>query len=272
MDLRSGTTNLNLPTLETRGRPKDRFLEAVQAAARGEFEILGELGRRPDGSIAYLARDVVEPRLVALRLVRTSGSKHQYTLDVLKELDSTVPAEGSGCTRCGTDPRGWGRFCHQCGADLSGVSTSGESKSPGQLLEAVQKVAQDRYRILGEMTRAEGGGVVYFARTRGSDQLVGLRLQKEGTNEYSLGVTGIMPALRDASAGSIPPDRPTERPDSSGPAHLGDPNATIPFGAGPAEVREPAKDRTRPGYRRMAVLVGGAFLLAAAIVVLAVLV
>ncbi len=240
-DLRRGTTRLNLPTLETPGRPADRFLEAVREAAAGEFEILGELGRRPDGSIAYLARDLAELRLVALRLVRAPGTDYQYSLDVLRELDSSLPAGGTGCPRCSEPLRGWGRFCHRCGGDLSGATTSSEGMSGADLLEAVRQAARNRYEIIGEMGRAEGGGMVYFARERGQDQIVGLRLQKESPREYALGVTSSMPAL-DRSTPAVPLST------------RDDPDATMAYGGEPPPAGAPAEEVPRPAWRRPVVL------------------
>lgn len=227
-DIRVGTTQLVLPTLERPGTPQDRFLDAVRRAAAGEFEILGELGRRADGGIAYLARDLVEPRLVALRLERSAGGRHKYVLDVLKELDATLPVTGSGCPRCSAPPRGWGRFCPACGYDLSGGSTPGGRMSRRELLGAVQDAAGSQYQVLGEMQRAEGGGMVYFARERGKQTIVGLRLTKGPSRGYSVDRTAVLPLLSDVPEGvpgiprppkppghAIPPvPGPRERPES----------------------------------------------------------
>jgi hypothetical protein len=197
-DLRSGTTQLVLPTLEKPGVPRDRFLDAVRKAAAGEFEILGELGRRADGGIAYLAKDLVAPRLVALRLERTPGGPHNYALDVLKELDATLPATGGGCPRCAAPPRGWGRFCPACGLDLSGGSGSRAGLPSGELLQAAREAAGAQYQILGEMKRAEGGGMVYFARERGKQTIVGLRLNEGPSKSYSVDRTAVLTLLTDA--------------------------------------------------------------------------
>lgn len=87
----AGTTELFLPAFATSAEPKGKFLDAVQKAAEGEFEILGQLGRRSEGGIAYLARDLSRPRLVALRIQLTPGSQNDYVLDVLEELDFSFP-------------------------------------------------------------------------------------------------------------------------------------------------------------------------------------
>lgn len=77
-DLRAGATRLFLPSIGVSGEGRGGFLDAVREVAAGEFEILGELGHRPGGGIAYLARDLSQPRLVALRF--------QLTPDALAEL------------------------------------------------------------------------------------------------------------------------------------------------------------------------------------------
>ena len=230
-DLRSGTTQLVLPTLEKPGVPRDRFLDAVRKAAAGEFEILGELGRRADGGIAYLAKDLVEPRLVALRLERTPGGPHNYTLDVLKELDATLPTTGDGCPRCSAPPRGWGRFCPACGLDLSGGSGSRAGLRSGELIQAAREAAGAQYQILGEMKRAEGGGMVYFARERGKQTIVVLRLNEGPSKSYSVDRTAVLTLLTDApegaggaslspppagSEGIHPPVDPAKRPEAPG--------------------------------------------------------
>jgi hypothetical protein len=248
-DLRSGTTQLVLPTLEKPGVPRDRFLDSVRKAAAGEFEILGELGRRADGGIAYLARDLVEPRLVALRLERTPGGPHNYVLDVLKELDATLPTTGDGCPRCSAPLRGWGRFCPSCGLDLSGGSGSRGGLPGRELLQAAREAAGAQYQILGEMKRAEGGGRVYFARERGKQTIVGLRLKEGPSRSYSVDRTAVLPLLSDApeAAGGTSP--PPPRPGRGG----------IHPAAGPGESpRAPGaggpQPRGRPGPRRREML------------------
>jgi hypothetical protein len=167
----------------------------VRRATAGEFEILGELGRRTDGGIAYLARDLVEPRLVALRLEQSPGGRHNYVLDVLKELDATLPSIGKGCPRCSAPPRGWGRYCPACGFDLSGLSETRGRVADTKLQSVVKAAAGDDYQILGEMPQAEGGGAVFFARERGRRTIVGLRVRKGRSRGYALERTAILPLL-----------------------------------------------------------------------------
>lgn len=203
-DLRAGATRLLLPTLGTPEERKGRFLEAVRKAAAGEFEILGELGRRPEGGIAYLARDLAQSRLVALRFELTPGSQHDYVLDVLQELDASLPASGLGCPGCGKPLRGWGRYCPGCGYDLSGSSGSDLTAAGTKTLEKARALVGDGYEILGEMKRAEGGGRIYFAREQGKDTIVGFRLrQEEGKRgkKVAMDRTAVIPSLGEESGG-----------------------------------------------------------------------
>ncbi len=157
MNVRSGTKTLTLPTLGQLGIERDPFLDGVRAATKGSLEILGELGRTADSTIVYLARRLEGETLVALRLVRLPDSKHEFELDILEELDSSLPAPPAKCPQCQGDLRGWGRFCTKCGAD---VDTNAGIETPTGRMRAVQQAADGRYEILGQMTHAQGGGFV----------------------------------------------------------------------------------------------------------------
>jgi TPR repeat protein len=178
---------------EGQGRDDD-LLRAVKEAAAAEYDILGEMGRGERGSVVYLAREQASQKLVALKLRPDDG---EYELSVVRELDASVPAMGNKCPSCKADLVGWGRFCSQCGKDLSGTR-SGEA-SREELLKAVQGAAEGEYEVLGEMERSEGGGVVYFARELKSGRLVALRLTREqesdGSESYALGVTQVIKPL-----------------------------------------------------------------------------
>jgi TPR repeat protein len=172
----------------------DDLLRAVKEAAAAEYEILGEMGRGERGSVVYLSRERESQKLVALKLRPDGG---EYELSVLRELDASVPAMGNKCPHCNVDLVGWGRFCSNCGKDLSGTR-SGET-SREELLKAVRGAAEGEYEVLGEMERSEGGGVVYFARELRSGRLVALRLTREqesdGSESYALGVTQVIKPL-----------------------------------------------------------------------------
>lgn len=202
---RQGATKLNLPALQDHAAPDDEFLQAVRDAAEGEYEVVGEMGRGLRGAIVYLARDLSTRRLVALRL-EPGDSPDEFTLEVVKQLDSSVPAVESSCPKCGAPQRGWGRFCPQCGSDLSGLST--ELHSSEELLQAVRDASAGEFEVLGEMDRAEGGGRVYFARDLASGGLVALRLLREktagGAEEYALNKTRVLKPLAAELVGDAP--------------------------------------------------------------------
>ena len=202
-----GATNLNLPAIGNQTPPEDDLLRAVREAANGAFEVIGEMGRGQRGTIVYLARDLANRRLVALRLERGGGAG-EFTLEVVTQLDATVPAVESTCPRCHNTLRGWGRFCPQCGADLAGVDAE-----PERLRQAVAQAAAGRFEVLGEMRGAEGGGRVYIARDLQSQAIVALRLQLErsgeGRAEFVLDRTRMLtPLAADLAARGTPPAAP----------------------------------------------------------------
>jgi len=238
---RKGATKLNLPALQDQAAPDDEFLQAVREAAEGEYEVVGEMGRGQRGAIVYLARDLSTKRLVALRL-EPGESSDEFTLEVVKQLDSSVPAVESSCPKCGAPQRGWGRFCPQCGSDLSGLST--ELHSSDELLQAVKDASAGEFEVLGEMDRAEGGGRVYFARDLASGGLVALRLLKEktaaGAEEYALNKTRVLKPLAEELVGDAPgKPTPKVRPPSA---------SAVPPPAPPRKA--PAPRRPAPRLRK----------------------
>ena len=163
---------------------EDAFLKAVQGAAADDFIVLGEIGRGTDG----------EGQLT-----------DEFTLEVARHLDNSMPAPESKCFKCGKAIRGWARFCGYCGADLSGAAASdGDTAGSAEMLEAVKEAVATDYEVLGEMSRSEGGGAVYFARDRQTNRIVALRLQREGVgDEFSVGLTSALKPLA-ASLGVKP--------------------------------------------------------------------
>ena len=185
----NGTTRLNVVS---RSSPTDDpFLSAVKEAAAADFTVLGEIGRGEGGLIMYLARETATRRLVALRLQREGQLADEFSLEVVRHLDNSMPAPDSKCVQCGKAIKGWARFCSFCGADLTGAAPKeGDAVERALMLEAVKEAVSAEYDVLGEMSRTEGGGAVYFACERKSNKIVALRLQREGAgDEFSVGLT-----------------------------------------------------------------------------------
>jgi len=188
----SGCTVLSLPQIQAPQPARDEYREAVEAVAAGDFDVLGEIGRsNRDQVFVYLAREVGGVKLVALRLAPCDDGSGEFVLDVVRELDSSMPACDSFCTKCGGTLRKWGKFCPKCGADLFGAAALQEGWSSQELRAAVEEFARGKYDILGEMS-TQGGGRVYFARDVATGKVEALRLQKLGEDDFSLGVTGVL--------------------------------------------------------------------------------
>ena len=212
----TGNTRFNLPAPGSQPTSQDPVLAAVRAAAAPDYEVLGEIARSVrDGAVLFLARAKVRGGLVALRLSKGSGSQ-EYLLELVRQLDATLPSPEGTCGRCGKPFTNWARFCGKCGAAL--WSDAGPLASPRereQLRDAVEEAARGRYEILGEMEHGDGPGVVYFARDLASGRIEALRVRPEGTQEYSVGKTNVMRRLSvsvDAPSAPRPPARPAVPP------------------------------------------------------------
>ena len=207
----SGSTKFNLDSLGGSGAPGDDLLDAVRETAASEYEVFGEIGRSPDGTVAYLARDRHDGKLVALRLSRSPQPGSEYLLEVAKQLDASVPAPAGACPRCGAPLRSWGRFCTQCGFDQwtgSGGKGGLGGQSAEELLAAVKQATAGKFEILGQMSRAQGGGVVYFAREIATGKVDALRLQQERDQGYSIGLTNVLQRALDSPPSDQDPRKP----------------------------------------------------------------
>ncbi len=149
-------------------------------------------------------RDRHDKKLVALRLTRGPG--HEYLLEVAKQLDGSVPAPAGACPRCSAPLRSWGRFCTQCGFD-HWTGSPGE-QSAEELLAAVKQATAGKFDILGQMSRARGGGVVYFAREIATGKVEALRLRQERDQGYSIGLTNVLQRALDPPAPDQSPRTP----------------------------------------------------------------
>ncbi len=155
----------------------DATLRAVLAAVAGKYEILGEMGRGVEGTIAYLARELDSSRLVVLRLDPVDAAEGGV-LTVLREVSASIPGGDSPCPDCGAASVGWGRYCATCGADLAALDPlDGRAVSAGRPDGA--RADPPGFRILGSIPRAgaqgSGGvGDVVFARELATGSVVAL--------------------------------------------------------------------------------------------------
>src|SRR3970282_615807 len=100
-------------------------------------------------------------------------------LEIAKHLDASVPAPANACPRCGAALRSWGRFCTHCGLDIWTGPSGAHGQSKEEVFEAVKQAVAGRFEVLGEMSRAEGTGTVYFARDIATGKIEALRLHQE---------------------------------------------------------------------------------------------
>ena len=76
---------------------REELLKAVQGAAEGEYEVLGEMERSEGGGVVYFARELKSGRLVALRLTREqeSDGSESYALGVTQVIKPLVASLGA---------------------------------------------------------------------------------------------------------------------------------------------------------------------------------
>jgi len=205
-------------------------MDTIECAAAGKYEILGELGADAWGTRVYLARDAAAGGLVALRLQRQPRGDGAGELQARGALDSSVPALRGECPACFGTLSGWGRFCPRCGSDISGVPPGEPAGvTEAELLTAARAAATDRYRILGAMPRAEGGGLVYFASDAESGRIAAMRLERTEEGQFRLAVIGTMPAYRPASERNAPTPAPaTGAAGGAAAAPVAQPNRVCP--------------------------------------------
>jgi len=181
-----GTTQFKLPTVGKAAPPRDAFLDAVKDAAADEYQVFGEIGRGDDAGTVYLARDLADQRLVVLKLEAEPEAVGEYSLDLVEQLDDSLPGPGGRCPGCGRPPRRWRRFCTACGHDLLGEPWTGDEYSSAEVLEAVKEAAKGAYEILGGMALSEGAGLIYFGRDLATGELTALRLRLEASDEETI--------------------------------------------------------------------------------------
>lgn len=237
------------------------LLEVVRKVAR-EYQVFGELGRKSDADVWFLARKGTDEGLVALRLLARGTDQWgdpKYEVEMAKEVGAAVAAGQTACDACGASLRTFARFCGHCGADQAkGVKGGTPSVADRKLLLAeVREAASELYDVLGEMPWAGGEGVVYFALNRANGELVRLRLREAdagmelgetrvgGSSVGAVTVTTMNPVPARSSASSVPLPAPlgVTAPSFTEPAppRSPPPSALPP----PALVRPPVPDEAR---------------------------
>ena len=175
--------------------PADPILHALIEAVSADYEVFGELGRREDRSIAFLARTWSTRALMVLVLSPGGeGADEEYSLEVFEKLDARVPEPPHQCSQCHTALRPWARFCSRCGHDASGLAASG-ALGPEELRKLAEGAEGGKYELIGEMPRAGGGGAVYFGRNRQSGKVAILRLELNTDARVAVSATQTLKTL-----------------------------------------------------------------------------
>ena len=168
----------------------EKPLSALKALAGSQFEVLGPLGRDGEGEYAFLAWEVSRNRLVVLKRQRAfpPQSADPSTLQVITQLDSSVPPPAGSCPACQTPFSNWEPLCPECGANVAGSANLAPGTPPEKVLAAIRQVAEG-YEVFGTMQRAVGGALVYFARDLSGGHLVALRLEDAESGAGEAGYT-----------------------------------------------------------------------------------
>ncbi|MGH7618114.1 MAG: hypothetical protein ACREPM_12870 [Gemmatimonadaceae bacterium] len=158
---------------------EDAVWDALARALAGEYEIVARLGLGTGDAPVYLARELITDTLVALRLppLASETETREFGLEVVRQIDGSLPEIETRCSHCGGVLRQWSRFCSHCGRDISGLSPTLAGQTREQLRRMADDAGAGKYEMLGEMTRVEGGGIVYFGRELATGQVLGLQLE-----------------------------------------------------------------------------------------------
>ncbi len=211
--------------------PND-LLAQVRATAQG-YDVFGELGRKSDDDVWFLARERGQSALVALRLkleAPEGGGPPVRSLEVAKELGSQVAMDEGDCWKCQSRLRSFARFCSRCGADQTkGTKIASSEAERVELLAEVKAAAGAAYEVIGEMSWGGGGGAIYFAIEAASGELVRLRVRQGddgielGETEVGLSLGGHLTAayVSGANPGEVAARKPIVRRASAPPAPPG---------------------------------------------------
>lgn len=168
---------------------EDAVWEALARALSGEYEIVARLGLGNGGAPVYLARELVTDSFVALRLPDLiSGQDAKSGLEIVRQLDGSLPEIETKCPHCAATIRHWSRHCSSCGHDIAGMTPRSSGQTREQLGTLARNVARHKYQILGDMARADGGGAVYFGRDLTSGEIVGLQLESGRSGRPTMNV------------------------------------------------------------------------------------
>src|SRR5215203_2764104 len=244
----------------------EKPLSALRALAGSQYEVLGPLGRDAQGEHTFLARDVSLDVLVVLKRERRSvaaPADDPGTLQVITELDSSVPPPAGSCPVCHSPFTNWEPLCPECGANVAGGGNTALGGSPEKVLAAVRKAAEG-YEVLGTMKRAVGGASVFFARASPGGDLVALRLEdgsEQGRPGYTLTATRMTQpkllygavgsdASQDSGSAATGGERWTPVPSPSFPVPVGGDFQTASLNRGTAQKVCPRCNQTfGPGLR-----------------------
>lgn len=104
---------------------------------------------------------------------------------LMPAMDIHGPPGATGCRYCGATETRLRRRCPRCGSDLSGIALeSGPDTTREALRQRAAEAATGCYQLLGDIPRAEGGGLLFIGRALDGSGLVALRLERrlQGVN------------------------------------------------------------------------------------------
>lgn len=230
------------------GVPVPRSGSSGSMDAAVNCEPLAELGRDACGARVWLGRSIRDGNVLAF-----TGDGRGSAL--LPAVDIHANAAAAGCNFCGEPHVHMRRRCARCGSDLSGVAVeSGPGTTRSELQARAMEAAQGRFHLLGDIARAEGGGLLFVARETATSRLIALRLERRmdaasGRECHELApVQQLVPATEDA-IGWAHGDHAT--PTATGGLALGDfprPAASAASSSHPLTVLMPVADAAERGF------------------------
>jgi serine/threonine-protein kinase len=154
---------------------------AVVDATQSTHEVLAELARDSDGSVAFIGRPLAGGDLVVLKLEPEPADEtgtQRYSLFELKKLDDTVPAPRISCPVCAALVGAWRGRCPACGVT---VGAGAEGPVGTDVLLAFYRFVSGRHDVIGELATEGAGPPAYLVRARDGTQYFVVRLTLGGT-------------------------------------------------------------------------------------------